>query len=406
MKIIKFLKEEKSHIIALLMMPIMAAIVLGLVAGKPFVENIPFGIVDNDNSTLSRTIVQQLKLHPGLNVNYYSESEAELEQAIIEKKVSGGIVIPKNFAKDARLMKSPRVLIFADNTNLMVGGNVVAYCSTVLGTLNASAQISVFEGKNMLPSVTKSTISSFSYVDRILYDPQSSYIRNLGYAVIPFAAQLAFITQFVIPLLIEKKKEFYFIKIRSKEGAAAVFDIVARVLFISTVGVISTFIALCIQGKFFGIPLRGNILIYIGLMYLFFINLTAISLFCAAIVDNVGHFLLFFNMVNLVIIMTAGISYPNFVMPSELVKAVKCIWPFAHAAVPLKYLNLKGVGLEVLLPYIKNGLLYTAFWFPVGIAAYSARIFIKKRTNNTLHPKEDFNNELPGAKEDLEFQLN
>lgn len=407
MKFIKLLKQEKSHIISLFIMPIMAALLLGLCAGNPFVENIPFGVVDNDNSTLSRTIVKQLKIHPGLNVNYYADSEAELEQAIKEKKVNGGIVVPKDFGKDVSLMKSPRVLLLADNTNMMIGGNASAYSSTVLGTLNAGGQISVFEGKNMLPSVAKKNISSFSYVERVLYDPQSSYIRNLVYTVIPFAAQLAFVTQFLVPFLIEKKKEFYSIKIRSKEGVGAVFDILARILLLSTVSIISTFIALCMVGKLFGVPLRGDILIYIALMYLLFINLTAIGLVFAAIIDNVGYFLLFYNMINLIILLTAGISYPQFMMPSGLVKAVKCIWPFVHAAVPLKYLNLKGVGLEVILPYIKEGLLYTSFWLPAGIALYSARIALRKHKNKTLlNKKEDINEKLLDTEEKLTFQLN
>lgn len=89
MKFIKLLKEEKSHIISMFVMPIIAAFILGLLTGNPFVENIPFGVVDNDNSTLSRTIVQQLKIHPGLNVNYYADSESELEQLIKEKKSMG-----------------------------------------------------------------------------------------------------------------------------------------------------------------------------------------------------------------------------------------------------------------------------------------------------------------------------
>lgn len=406
MKFIKLLKEEKSHIISMFVMPIIAAFILGLLTGNPFVENIPFGVVDNDNSTLSRTIVQQLKIHPGLNVNYYADSESELEQLIKEKKVNGGIVIPKDFGKDVSLIKSPSVLLLIDNTNILIGGNASAYASTVLGTLNAGGQISVLEGKNMVPSVAKETISSFSYVERVLYDPQSSYLRNLIYTVIPFAAQLAFVTQFLVPLLIKKKKEFCDIKIRSKEGLGTIFNIFARILLISTMLVISTFIALCIVGKLFGVPLRGDIYIYIAIMYLLFINLTAIGLFFAAIIDNVGYFLLFYNMVNLIIMMTSCIAYPEFMIPSGLVKTIKCIWPFVHASVPLKYLNLKGVGWDALFPYIRNGLLYTLFWLPVGLAVYAARITFTKHKNKKLKHKEDLNEKTLDNKDELKLQLN
>lgn len=384
MRFVKLLKQESSLIIKFILSPIIGALLVGYVFSNPFIENIPFGVVDNDNSTLSRTIVEQLKMHPGLKVNYYSDSEYELEEAIKNKKINGGIIIPKNFGKDVSLTKSPSALILIDGTNMVIAGNALGYSSAVLGTLNAGVQMRVFEGRNMLPYVTNQTISSFSYVNRVLYDPQSSYFRNLMYTIIPFSVQALFLMQFLVPLLIEKKKELSSIKIRSKAGMAAILDIVAKVLIISTVSVISTFIALCILKKLYSLPLRGDILIYIVLMYLLLINLTAVGLIFASIVDNCGYFMMFYNMANLVIMLTCGVTYAQYMMPSGMPQIIKNIWPFLNVAVPLKFLNLKGVGWDIILPYIKDGLKYTLFWMPVGIALFSAKIVLLKTKKKLL----------------------
>lgn len=399
MRFLRLLNEEKKNIISFFAAPIIGILLVSFVYSKVFVENIPFGVVDRDNSSLSRNIVQQLKNHPGLKVNYYTDSEVELENAVKKKQVNGGVVIPEDFSKNLSLKKSPNVLILVDGTNMLIGGNALGYSSAVLGTLNAGIQLNVLQGNNLQPSVAKNTLATFSYVERTLYDPQSSYIRNLAYTVVPFSIQMTFLTQFLVPLLIKRKEKFSAIKILSKEGIKAVCDILARIALISTVSIISSFTALCIIGKKYSLPLRGDILIYIVLMYLFLINLTAVSLFFASFINNEIYFFQFYLMTNLVMIMTCGVTYPEYMMPGRFPQIVRAIWPFIHVAIPLKFLNLKGVGWEVILPYINSSLKYTLFWMPVGLILYCISIILRKNKSNKLqdNSKNTIDEEVPVA---------
>ena len=157
MRVLRFIARDKKSIISLSLVHIIILIFVCSVFSKIYIENIPFGIADMDNSSLSRTIIQQLKNSPGLNISYYADSQAELEEAIKEKKVNGGIVIPKDFNKDAVRMKSPSLALLIDETNMVVGSNIYAYGNTVIGTVNAGFQLNVFQGKNMLPDIAKKT---------------------------------------------------------------------------------------------------------------------------------------------------------------------------------------------------------------------------------------------------------
>ncbi len=85
---------------------------LAFVYSKVFILNIPFGVVDHDNSSLSRKIVQQLDTHPGINVKYYTDSEEQLADAIKVRTVNGGIVIPKGFHQDILEKKVPRCFVY------------------------------------------------------------------------------------------------------------------------------------------------------------------------------------------------------------------------------------------------------------------------------------------------------
>jgi len=378
MRVLRFIARDKKSIIALSLINIITVIFLCSIFSKVYVESIPFGIVDMDNSSLSRTIIQQLKNSPGLNVNYYADSDAKLEQAIKEKRVSGGIVIPKDFNKDAIKMKSPSLALLIDETNMVVGNNIYAYGSAAIGTVNAGFQLKVFQGKNMLPDIAKKTITSFSYGERILYEPQLSYMRYLMYTLVPYLIQGTFLMTFLVPMLIKNRKQLNILNIRSKESLRNMLVIFARILMIIAVTIISSFIALCILGKYFNLPLRGNILEYFALMFIFLIDITAMGFLFAAFIDKMIYFIQFFSMINLITFLTSGVPFPEYMMPEGLSRIIKSLWPFMNVALQFKCLNLKGIGWDIILPSLKYGLLFALAWFPIGIGLYFARIALDK----------------------------
>lgn len=384
MRFLKFIAKDKKCIISFSIMPILSIFLICYIYSKIFILNVPMGVVDMDNSTLSRTVVQQLKASPTLNVNYYTNSEAELEEAIKKKVVVGGIIIPKDFYKHTVQKKSPSVALLINGTNTITGTNVSSACSVVLTTINTQLQVSVLEGKNLIPYAAKQSVTSFSFGERILYDPQLSYMSYLAYVLLPLSVQMIFLTNFLVPVLVEEKHTFYSIPIRSKEGVKSILILSARILLIITLLIISTFVALCIVGKYFGLHLRGSVLEYAVLMFIFLINLTAMGFFFTSFLENKVYFLLFFGMFNLASFLTSAAPWPEYMMPRGFAQVVKSLWPFIHVAMPLKYLNLKGAGWDVILPYIKNGLLYSLFWIPIGIGLYSVRIVLEKRKNKKL----------------------
>ncbi|OAA90081.1 ABC transporter permease [Clostridium coskatii] len=383
----KILKEERSSLLKTIILTIVATLIFGYAMSNPYIEHLPFGVVDRDNSNLSRTIVQQLKISPGLNVNYYANSDAELEKAIKDRRVNGGIIIPKHFEKDISMAKSPSALLLIDGTDLPILSNILAYASQVLGTVNAGAQISVLQGNGMVPYQSKQTVLNFSYVERVLYEPQSSYLRYLIYTLIPLVNQGFFVPVLLVPALMKKKEQFAHIKMRSKEGIKAILGLIGRLLLYSTLCIIVIFTCLCIVDKLFCVPLRGDILIYIVLMSLFFINLTAMGLALTSFMDNLGHFILFFNLINIVIFLTCGVVMPDYLLPSGMPEALNSLWPFRHMTVALKMLSLKGLSWDLMLPYLQNELNFGAFWLPVGLAMYAAKIAFMKYKNSKLLQK-------------------
>ena len=144
-KFLAILKEESSRLISVMIAPLFTLFLLSYVWSNVYVENIPFGIVDLDNSSLSRTVIEQLSNCPSLKVNHFFESESELQQAIKDKIVHGGIVIPQNFSTDVSMKKSPKAQVIVDGTNMLIGGNALSGAATVLGTLSAGTELKMLQ---------------------------------------------------------------------------------------------------------------------------------------------------------------------------------------------------------------------------------------------------------------------
>lgn len=377
-KFLAILKEESSRLISVMIAPLFTLFLLSYVWSNVYVENIPFGIVDLDNSSLSRTVIEQLSNCPSLKVNHFFESESELQQAIKDKIVHGGIVIPQNFSTDVSMKKSPKAQVIVDGTNMLIGGNALSGAATVLGTLSAGTELKMLQGNGMYPSVAKTAIGTFSYVQRILYDPQGSYIRNMAYTLPPLIIQMSFLCEFFIPLLIKKREEFVEMKIRSKEFVSSILDIFTRIVLFSVVATIGTFVGLCLIKKYFSLPMRGEIWIYVVLMMAFFSNLIGFGLVFSAIIKKMDYFIFVYSVCSTPFMLTSGVAYPFYMMPDSLAFWIKFISPLAQVATPLKILNLKGIGWDIILPYFKEIIGYSLFWIPIGLVLYAASIIYKK----------------------------
>ena len=109
MNIWELIRIDLQRHLMYLIVPIVAALVLGAMYSHTYADNIPMGIVDLDESSLSRNIIQQFSIHPGLTIESYPASEAEAYEEILTGKIKGAVIIPRDFYKDVLQTKSPNV---------------------------------------------------------------------------------------------------------------------------------------------------------------------------------------------------------------------------------------------------------------------------------------------------------
>lgn len=124
------------------------------------------------------------------------------------------------------------------------------------------------------------------------------------------------------------------------------------------------------------------------IMYMFYFCLTSFSLVFASCINNVAYFIQGFLTFNLGFSFIAGVVYPLYKMPENLLTIINIFSPLTHFAVSLKILNLKGVGWGVLGNELRGAINYSITCFFIGCLLYMINIFI----NRNIHVnKIDFN---------------
>lgn len=379
-RIIEVLKKDKSALGMLLLVPILVPFMMHFVYGQIYVEDIPFAVVDMDNSSLSRSIVQGLGNHPGLDVCKFYYSSEELEDAIMNKKVVGGIILPKGLSKEMSTKGEPKVAVIVDGTNIMVGGNASGYVSQVLGTFNAGIQMNYLQGNGMAPAVAKNTMASFSYTERVAYEPFLSYICNIVYILVPFVIQTYYLTVFLLPAYVEEKHYWIHHDMDKKEKKQRIEFLLSRILILSVTICITSFISFHIYAVIRNMPVKGDFFEYFALTFVFLMALSAIGLVITAFFNekNLIYFIEVYFIISSVFVLTSGVVWPEYMMPTGMGAAIKGIWPFFHVAMPIKFINLKGVGWDIIFPYLRNCFLYFIFWLPIGLYLFKRKISIKR----------------------------
>lgn len=376
-EILKSAATKIKNISIIISIPIVFTFLFCFVFSKVFVEQIPFGVLDLDNSSTSRTIVRQFEDHPGFKVVYHAQAYDELNEKIKAEKIGAAIIIPKNFGKDVQEMNAPKTILLVDETNIVVGNNALSYGSAILNTLNAKIQLNVLEGNNMMPYVAQQSVNSLSFTERILYDPQLNYGKYLIYGLIAVLIQQAYLAV-LTPILITEKSNIVKMKVRSKAGIKKICFFCLRIFLCIICAYIAAFSSLYCAGKYFDMPLRGTLLNYFRLITVFIIDLTAVGFIFSFIFNKIGDFNRLSMCLSVPTFLTAGYSWPEYMMPTGFSHIVKIIWPIIYVADPLRVISLKGSGINVIGPYINGGIHYALFWLPVGILLYIIKIVVFK----------------------------
>lgn len=121
-----------------IVLPLFCIFFMSTIFGNGQMENIPVGIVDQDQSCLSRTLTRQVEAVPTFRVTrHYVDPEAA-RRATQAKEIYGYLVIPNQFEADAMGGRQTTLSYYYHYALLSVGGEVRGAFESLLRTFSLS----------------------------------------------------------------------------------------------------------------------------------------------------------------------------------------------------------------------------------------------------------------------------
>ena len=121
-----------------IILPLFTLFFMATIFGNGQMENIPVGIVDQDNTATSRAIARSISAVPTFKVTKHYINEAAAREAVQRKEIYGYLSIPPKFEQDATTGKNATLSYYYHYALLSVGGELMAAFETSLAPVSLS----------------------------------------------------------------------------------------------------------------------------------------------------------------------------------------------------------------------------------------------------------------------------
>lgn len=359
------LLRDKRSLPMILVLPVLQVLLFGYVAGSD-IKNIKFATIDRDNSALSREIVAKID-HSRFFINQGQVTEySRLERMVDAGDIKIGLVIPAGFEREVNRNAQPKLQVIIDGTDSNTATIAQNY---FLSIINSKAQQIIAARFLKSGGVTASTQPiAFNY--RVFYNPE---LKSAWYMVPGITIMvLLLITTMLTALSIVKEKELGTIEQIMVTPVKSWEFIIGKILPFPFIGMLDVLLVGTTGSLWFGVPIRGSILLLLFCSVLFIMTTLGIGLLISSISSTQQQAMLstmFFLLPN---ILLSGFVSPIANMPKVL-QWITYIIPARYFIEIVRSIYLKGIGITYLYPQI-----LALFVIGVLILGYSIKSFHKQ----------------------------
>jgi ABC-2 type transport system permease protein len=346
--------------------------------------DLPIGVVDLDQSVLSRKYSSMLDASKEVAVTIKPHSLKEAEQLFMSNKITGAILIPEGFQEDILKGKQTNVAVYADGSYFLKYKTQFTAASYVNAYFSGGISIKQYmvEGKSFKQaSICNNPLDVQTH---ILYIPASSY----GSFIMPGLIILIIQQTLLIGIGImggsfsESKKSSFVLpgNKRMKEVLPLIFGKAGAYLSISLLNI---GLAVVLVHDWFNYPDKANMIDVLMLLFPFLVATIFLGIGISTLFKHRESSIVFMMFLSPIALFMSGVSWPVSAMPDWLVGLSK-IFP-GTKAIPA-YLRLRTMGTG--LSGVKSELLYLYAQAAIYVSLTIIYFFLRvKITSNTTGSK-------------------
>lgn len=321
-------------VVMLIGLPIFFTVAFGFAYSENVVNNISLTVCDEEQSSLSRSLISMYDNSEKFQIVSYVETEEEMRQEIFDGRAKAALVIPKNFSRDIKSGKGAEVLFLVNSANNVFGNAALSAVQEINKSFSVAVAQKLLEGQNLLPVSAMSAVYPIHLGVRIIGNPTNGYSSFMLSGLLLNGVQIG-IMMTIVPIFWEEFEKRKFCSLKEK------FLLPTKIFPYAMVSFSAYVISLAVMVNFFAVPMRGSWsqALILGLSFIFFVC-NVLLIFSACAPDKVLAL-----QAPLVYIMPgllySGLSFPNFRM-NEYAATVSSLMPMTYAGDSLRDILILG----------------------------------------------------------------
>ena len=336
---IQILRDPRTLALTLIV-PIMQLFLLGYAATND-VRNVRMAVFDQDRGAAAHELLSAFRTAEYFRIEYDAGSEAELRTLIDEGKVRVGLIIPPDYSDKVQGGGSAKVAFVLDGSDPTVAGTALS-AAQLIGQAHAT-QITAERLNRQGRSMALQT--PVQVLTQIWYNPDmiSSYYMIPGViAMILFA-----LTSILTATAVVREREHGTIEQLIVTPIRPWELVVGKILPYVILAFVNMVEVLAIGHWWFGVPVRGSLLLIVALSGLFLLSSLGIGLLASTFANTQQEAMLVVWMTLLPALFLSGFFFPLEAMPKVL-QWISFLLPLRYYLVIIRSLMLKDIGLAAL----------------------------------------------------------
>ncbi|MGP9691152.1 ABC transporter permease [Psychrobacter sp. AOP30-A2-5] len=177
---IKDIFSDKGVLLLLLIAPIIYGFFYPWPYSTEVVNHVPVGIIDNDNSNLSRTIVRYASASPQLDTQLFL-NEQQAKEAMWSDEIAGYMVIPSGLEQQVLSGKAASVSVLGNGGYFLLNKNVQMGFLKAVSTVSAGIEVK----KNVAQGAYSATAAANTQAVPLVIIPLYNQTEGYGAYVVP-----------------------------------------------------------------------------------------------------------------------------------------------------------------------------------------------------------------------------
>lgn len=336
--------NNPTYWFATIILPLFILLVMATIFGNGLIRELPVGIVDNDNSQLSRAMTRNLDAVPELHVAKVYANVGEAQNDVVSKKIYGYMHIPANFERNIKANRATQLPFYYHFALLSVGGEVLSGFYTYLTQF---ATIPLME--------TAAKLNIDKEKAEVIASPITADFHPLNNPSLDYTIYLSYPYFYVILQIVILLTTAYTIGREYKENTAKDwFDTAGRNRVVALYGKLLPYLIIySIVGCFANsilftwvqIPIKSNLWTIIPSCMLFIAATLSVAVLIYAIHPNLAFIIGFISMFGSLSATMVGVTFPIPAMPA-VVEWASYLFPARHFTVLCQNICYEGLNIS------------------------------------------------------------